>query len=64
MDELVKEGSETHEKKCIYESDMMNMETERLRFGFAGVIEKVRAMLDSTKLAEHYVKDMPDKTYV
>jgi hypothetical protein len=56
------DDSTTTADKCIFESDILNMETERLRFGFGGVIEKVRIMLDSTKLTEHYVSETLDQT--
>ncbi|RCH98868.1 Anaphase-promoting complex subunit 1, partial [Rhizopus stolonifer] len=53
MDSLIKEVLELPTQKCIYESDVLNMETERLRFGFGGIIEKVRTMLDASRIPEH-----------
>ena len=45
---------------CIYESDVLNMETERLRFGFGGFIEKIRIMLDGARIPEIYIPEQPD----
>lgn len=36
------------------------METERLRFGFGGVIEKVRIMLDGSRVPELFIEERPD----
>lgn len=36
------------------------METERLRFGFGGMIEKVRIMLDGSRVPEIHVDLPPD----
>lgn len=55
MSDLMKDFSVAQVHKCIYESDVLNMETERLRFGFGGFIEKVRIMLDATRTPEHFV---------
>lgn len=61
MSELMRGPSKTHVNKCTYQTDVLNMETERLRFGFGGVIEKVRIMLDSTKISELYIPENPEK---
>lgn len=45
---------------CIYKTDVLNMETERLRFGFGGVIEKVRVMLDGARVPEIFIEEQPD----
>jgi hypothetical protein len=60
MSDLMKDYSATRVNKCIYESDVLNMETERLRFGFGGFIEKVRIMLDATRVPEHVVPEQPE----
>lgn len=44
----------------MYETDILNMETERLRFGFGGFIEKVRIMLDGSRIPEFYIPEKPD----
>lgn len=56
----MKNYSATPVTKCIYESDVLNMETERLRFGFGGFIEKVRIMLDATRVPDHFVTEQPE----
>jgi hypothetical protein len=60
MSDLMKDYSSTPVHKCIYESDVLNMETERLRFGFGGFIEKVRIMLDATRVPDHVVPEQHD----
>ncbi|KAG2199662.1 hypothetical protein INT47_005187 [Mucor saturninus] len=45
---------------CPYKTDILNMETERLRFGFGGVIEKVRVMLDGSRIPDIEVEVLPD----
>lgn len=60
MNDLMKDYSTAPVIKCVYESDVLNMETERLRFGFGGFIEKVRIMLDATRIPDHIVTEQPD----
>ncbi|KAL7317427.1 Anaphase-promoting complex subunit 1 [Mucor circinelloides] len=60
MNTMMKDYSATPVVKCAYESDVLNMETERLRFGFGGFIEKVRIMLDATRIPDHLVVEQPD----
>ncbi|KAI8640703.1 hypothetical protein BD408DRAFT_390106 [Parasitella parasitica] len=60
INDLMKDYSATPVIKCVYESDVLNMETERLRFGFGGFIEKVRVMLDATRIPDHTTLEKPD----
>ncbi|OBZ82956.1 Anaphase-promoting complex subunit 1, partial [Choanephora cucurbitarum] len=55
MDDIMNEVLGVPTQRCIYESDVLNMETERLRFGFGGVIEGVRTMLDASHIPEHTI---------
>ncbi|KAI8327145.1 GDSL-like Lipase/Acylhydrolase-domain-containing protein [Blakeslea trispora] len=59
MDQLMREVLEVPTQRCIYESDVLNMETERLRFDFGGIIENVRIMLDASHIPDH---TMPPST--
>lgn len=60
MNDLMKDYAETEVNKCVYKSDVLNMETERLRFSFGGFIEKVRIMLDATQIPDHFMKEQPE----
>ncbi|CEP13336.1 hypothetical protein [Parasitella parasitica] len=60
MNDLMRDYSAAPVVKCFYESDVLNMETERLRFGFGGFIEKVRIMLDATRTPDHTTAEQPD----
>lgn len=60
MNDLMKDYAETEVNQCVYKSDVLNMETERLRFSFGGFIEKVRIMLDATHIPDHFIKEQPE----
>lgn len=60
MNDLMKDYAETEVNQCVYKSDVLNMETERLRFSFGGFIEKVRIMLDATQIPDHFMKEQPE----
>lgn len=60
MNDLMKDYAETEVNQCVYKSDVLNMETERLRFSFGGFIEKVRIMLDATQISDHFMKEQPE----
>ncbi|KAI9261710.1 hypothetical protein BY458DRAFT_439511 [Sporodiniella umbellata] len=47
-------------RTCAYESDRLNNEIERLRFGFDRSIEKVRVMLDATRVPDRFVPERSD----
>ncbi|KAG2233621.1 hypothetical protein INT48_001874 [Thamnidium elegans] len=58
--DIIKSCTTEPTNPCIYETDILNMETERLRFGFGGFIEKVRMMLDGARVPEFYIPEKPD----
>ncbi|GAA5803622.1 hypothetical protein HPULCUR_009105 [Helicostylum pulchrum] len=58
--EIIKSCTTEPTNTCMYETDILNMETERLRFGFGGFIEKVRIMLDGSRIPEFYIPEKPD----
>jgi hypothetical protein len=61
MSDIMKESSLTPPpKRCTYESDILDMETERLRFGFGGDIEEIRLRLDASSTPSHSVAERPD----
>ncbi|KAI8874873.1 hypothetical protein K501DRAFT_234486 [Backusella circina FSU 941] len=61
MSDIMKESSLTPPaKRCTYESDILDMETERLRFGFGGYIEEIRMMLDASRTPFHFVAERLD----
>ncbi|KAG2219538.1 hypothetical protein INT45_003103 [Circinella minor] len=55
-----KSTQDTESTTVAFESDKLNSDTENLRFGYTGVLETVRASLDSTRVPEIVVPDRPD----
>lgn len=40
--------------------DSLDVQTEKLRFGYQGILETVRTLLDITRIPELTVPDRPD----
>lgn len=57
---LIERPDETVINPCIYKSDILNKETEGLRFGFMGVIDKIRLMLDGSRVPEIHIEEKPN----
>ncbi|CEG81099.1 hypothetical protein RMATCC62417_15338 [Rhizopus microsporus] len=59
LDELMKDQVALNDE-CMYKSDIMDMQTEHFRFGFDGLVKKVRIMLDASRIPEHHVSERTD----
>ncbi|KAG1139751.1 hypothetical protein G6F38_009611 [Rhizopus arrhizus] len=59
MKELMKDQIVLN-NEYTFKSDTLSAGIERLRFGFDGLIDKVRIMLDATRVPDHYVPERPD----
>lgn len=59
MKELMKDQIVLN-NEYIFKSDTLSAGIERLRFGFDGLIDKVRIMLDATRVPDHHVPERPD----